>query len=136
LFASQDGLEQILYEGQKVELPDCILVRTGAKVTSYGLAVIRQFEKMGVIVLNGFASIDISRDKLYTMQTLASVGIPIPRTCIGNFPLRVWFSFSLSLSSSSSAAAFPIFLLIFFFPLFLPFHSFRLMFWRKNSSIP
>jgi len=90
LFASTDGLEQILYDGKQCDqLPDCLMVRVGAKVTYFGLAVIRQFEKMGVVVLNDFKSVDISRDKLHTLQTLAAHGIPIPKTIVTNFPLKI-----------------------------------------------
>jgi len=89
LIASKDGLEQILYDGQPCELPDCVVTRVGAKVSYFGLAVIRQFEKMGVVVLNDFKSVDVSRDKLHTLQTLAAHGIPIPKTIVANFPLKI-----------------------------------------------
>jgi len=89
LIASKDGLEQILYDGQPCELPDCVVTRVGAKVSYFGLAVIRQFEKMGVVVLNEFKSVDVSRDKLHTLQTLAAHGIPIPKTIVANFPLKI-----------------------------------------------
>jgi len=89
LFASTDGLRQILYDGKPFELPDCVVSRVSAKVSYFGLAVIRQFEKMGVVVLNDFKSVDISRDKLHTLQTLAAHGIPIPKTIVANFPLKI-----------------------------------------------
>lgn len=68
LFATKDGLDVILYEGKPIELPDCIIVRVGATVDYFGVAVIRQLEKLGVVVLNPSQSIEISSDKLYTVR--------------------------------------------------------------------
>ena len=70
LVVSQEGLQHILYNGVKVEkLPDAVLPRLGAKINYFSMAVVRQFEKMGVLVLNPQDSLEISRDKLYTLQT-------------------------------------------------------------------
>jgi len=33
--------------------------------------------------------VDVSRDKLHTLQTLAAHGIPIPKTIVANFPLKI-----------------------------------------------
>ena len=49
-------LENILYEGLAVELPDCIFNRVGASVSYFGLAVIRQLENMGCLILNTITS--------------------------------------------------------------------------------
>lgn len=88
LLASKGGLEDILYNGKKVELPDIVLVRTGASIDYFGLAVVRQIEKMGVTVLNGCQSIEISRDKLQTMQVMAAHGLPIAKTLLAKFPIN------------------------------------------------
>ena len=68
IIASQDkGLERVRYDGDLVrDLPDCIIPRVGASVDYFGLAVIRQLEKMGAMILNEISSIEISRDKLTT----------------------------------------------------------------------
>lgn len=59
-----------MYDGQKVEkIPDAALPRFGARVTYFSLAIVRQLEKMGVLMLNKIESLEISRDKLYTTQT-------------------------------------------------------------------
>lgn len=89
LFATKDGLDTVYYDGNPVELPDIILVRVGALVDYFGLAVIRQLERMGVTVLNGSTSIEISRDKLQTMQFLAAHGLPIPKTLLARFPFNI-----------------------------------------------
>ncbi|XXQ31927.1 N-acetylaspartylglutamate synthase [Plasmodiophora brassicae] len=89
LLATKDGLEDILYDGYNVEMPDIVLVRTGAAVDYFGLAVVRQIEKMGVTVLNGCQSIEISRDKLQTMQVMAAHGLPIAKTLLAKFPINL-----------------------------------------------
>eukprot|EP00474_Spongospora_subterranea_P003517 CRZ03975.1 hypothetical protein [Spongospora subterranea] len=89
LLATKDGLENILYDGVKIEMPDIVLVRTGAAIDYFGLAVVRQLEKMGVTVLNGCQSIEISRDKLQTMQVMAAHGLPIAKTLLAKFPINL-----------------------------------------------
>jgi ribosomal protein S6--L-glutamate ligase len=64
--------------------PDVLLPRIGTSVTSYGLAVVSQFEAMGVPVVNGSRAIATSRDKLRCLQVLASAGIPVPRTLLAH----------------------------------------------------
>lgn len=80
MIVTQDGLEHILYKGVKVKLPDCVYPRLGASIDYYGMALIRQLEKNGVLILNPTLSIEISRDKLYSLQHLASHNLPIPKT--------------------------------------------------------
>ena len=87
LVCSKDGLENILYEGKAVELPDCVFNRVGASVSYFGLAVIRQLENMGCLLLNTLRSIEISRDKMLTVQHLAAHGLPIPKTILAKFPM-------------------------------------------------
>eukprot|EP00474_Spongospora_subterranea_P003518 CRZ03976.1 hypothetical protein [Spongospora subterranea] len=89
LLATKDGLEDILYDGLKIDMPDIVLVRTGASVDYFGLAVVRQIEKMGVTVVNGCQSIEISRDKLQTMQVMAAHGLPIAKTLLAKFPINL-----------------------------------------------
>ena len=89
LVASKDGLENILYEGKAVELPDAIFNRVGASVSYFGLAVLRQLENMGCLILNSLRSIEISRDKMLTVQHLAAHGLPIPKTILAKFPMNL-----------------------------------------------
>lgn len=89
LVASKDGLEEILYEGSKVTLPDCVMTRVGANVGYFGLAVIRHLENLGCLMFNGLKSIEISRDKLLTVQYLAAHGLPIPKTILAKFPMNL-----------------------------------------------
>jgi len=59
---------------------DAIIPRIGASITFYGLAVVRQFEMMGVYCVNESVAISRSRDKLRASQILARKGIGIPVT--------------------------------------------------------
>ncbi len=72
-----------LYLGEKpVPVCDVVLPRIGASVTDYGLAVVTQFEAMGVKVINGSVAIAQSRDKLRAMQVLARKNIDVPATVL------------------------------------------------------
>ncbi|WP_049723695.1 30S ribosomal protein S6--L-glutamate ligase [Gilvimarinus polysaccharolyticus] len=70
----------IWYRGQEIEGFDAIIPRIGASVTHYGLAVIRQFEMMGVYCLTESVALGRSRDKLRALQLLSRKGVGMPRT--------------------------------------------------------
>ncbi|MFO0556506.1 MAG: RimK family alpha-L-glutamate ligase [Polyangiales bacterium] len=74
------GKPQLFLRGQPVSGYDIVLPRIGASITSYGLAVVRQFDMMGVPVLNHAVSIARSRDKLRAMQLLTKRDLDIPTT--------------------------------------------------------
>src|SRR5258708_37377064 len=57
---------------------DLVLPRIGASITNYGLAVVRQFDLMGLPVLNTALAIARSRDKLRAMQLLAQKNVDVP----------------------------------------------------------
>ena len=63
-----------------------MIPRIGASVTFYGLAVLRQFEVMGVYPLNELVAIGRSRDKLRCLQLLARRGIGLPVTAFTHDP--------------------------------------------------
>lgn len=67
-----------------VTLPrfDVLLPRIGASITDYGLAVVKQFENQGTVVMNGSDSIASSRDKMRALQILSHAGIRVPRTVL------------------------------------------------------
>lgn len=77
---------EIYYNGEKLPLFDAVIPRIGASVTFYGLAVLRQFEMMGVFPLNESVSIGRSRDKLRSMQLLARDGVGLPVTTFAHDP--------------------------------------------------
>jgi ribosomal protein S6--L-glutamate ligase len=65
---------------------DLVLPRIGASITNYGLAVVRQFDLMGVPVLNTALAIARSRDKLRAMQLLTRKNIDVPVTVCARTP--------------------------------------------------
>jgi len=76
----------VYYNGEKLLGYDAVIPRIGASVTFYGLAVLRQFEMMGVYPLNESVAIGRSRDKLRSMQLLARDGIGLPVTTFAHDP--------------------------------------------------
>ncbi len=68
------------YDGQILPRYDAIIPRIGSSITFYGMAVVRQFESMGVYCLNTSAPIGRSRDKLRAHQILAAHGLDMPAT--------------------------------------------------------
>jgi ribosomal protein S6--L-glutamate ligase len=77
---------EIYYNGEKLPMYDAVIPRIGASVTFYGLAILRQFEMMGVYPLNESVAIGRSRDKLRSMQILAREGIGLPVTTFAHDP--------------------------------------------------
>jgi len=65
---------------KKILKVDAIIPRIGASVTSYGTAVLRQFEVGGVYSVNESIAIARSRDKLRAHQLLARKGVGMPIT--------------------------------------------------------
>ena len=70
----------IYYDGKKLGRYDAVLPRIGASQTSYGTAIVRQFEMIGDFVINKSDAIKSSRDKLRSLQVLAKHGIDMPIT--------------------------------------------------------
>jgi ribosomal protein S6--L-glutamate ligase len=70
----------IWYMGNKLEGFEAVIPRIGASVTHYGLAVIRQFEMMGIYCLTESVALGRSRDKLRALQLLSRKGLGLPKT--------------------------------------------------------
>jgi ribosomal protein S6--L-glutamate ligase len=71
---------ELFYQGEPVGPVDAVIPRIGASITGYGLAVVRQFEMLGVYCLNESQAIARSRDKLRCLQILSRHDIGIPPT--------------------------------------------------------
>src|SRR5579871_5904329 len=74
------GKPELLYQGEPIGPVDAVIPRIGASITLYGLAVVRQFEMMGVYCLNESQAIARSRDKLRCLQILSRHDIGLPPT--------------------------------------------------------
>jgi ribosomal protein S6--L-glutamate ligase len=71
---------ELFYQGEPVGRVDAVIPRIGASITFFGLAVVRQFEMMGVYCLNESQAIARSRDKLRSLQILSRHDIGLPPT--------------------------------------------------------
>lgn len=71
---------EVFHGNERVTGLDGVVPRIGASITFYGLAVLRQFEMMGVFAANGSQGISRSRDKLRSLQLFSRHDIGIPPT--------------------------------------------------------
>ena len=91
IFVNKDNKSSILVNGESLPLPKFVFPRTGSGTTYYIKAVIRHFERMGVVVINSSDSIDNVKDKLYSHQILAQSNLDIPKTLLLKHPIDVNF---------------------------------------------
>jgi ribosomal protein S6--L-glutamate ligase len=78
---------EIHYRGDEILAPfDAVIPRIKPAITFYGCATLRQFQLMGAYALNDAVSIARSRDKLRSLQMLASKGVPMPVTSFAHSP--------------------------------------------------
>jgi len=102
----------LYYRKRRLEDFDAVIPRIGASVTFYGLAVLRQFEVMGVYPLNESVAIGRSRDKLRCLQLLARRGIGLPVTAFSLTPLAKAnqgdFGFVVAVDQSPSTTGAPL----------------------------
>ena len=78
IVVDEDG-GRVFHKGWPVEC-EAVLPRIGYSITRRGVAIVRQFEQMGVIVLNSSQGIIRSRDKLVACQMMAEKRVPVPIT--------------------------------------------------------
>lgn len=76
----EENKPEVYYKGKPLTDIDVIIPRISARFTSYGAAVVRQFEMQGVYTPQRSIAIVRTRDKLRSMQLLAREGIEIPKT--------------------------------------------------------
>jgi RimK family alpha-L-glutamate ligase len=88
IIVDRDIHRGIKYRGQDMELPSLVLVRLGAGILPFQLAVVRHFEQAGVPCINSSLSIEIVKDKLRTSQILSRNNIPIPNTMLVRWPIE------------------------------------------------
>ena len=75
---------EVRYQGRILTGYDAIIPRIGASITNYGMAVVRQFEMMGVWGVNESVAIGRSRDKLRSLQLLSRAGLGLPVTAFAH----------------------------------------------------
>jgi len=79
-------LSEVHYDGDALPRYDAVIPRIGASITSYGMAVLRQFANTGAHCLNTAEAIGASRDKLLAHQILARARIGMPDTAFASSP--------------------------------------------------
>ena len=78
-----DGKEsKILLGHSPLPYYDAVLPRIGASITEYGLAVVKQFEALGMKTVNSAQAIAQSRDKMKCLQVLLEAGIAVPSSVL------------------------------------------------------
>ncbi|MGZ3707570.1 MAG: ATP-grasp domain-containing protein, partial [Bdellovibrionota bacterium] len=80
------GFSGILVGPKPLPKYDAVLPRIGASITDYGLAVVKQFEALGIPAINGSQSIAESRDKMRSLQILTQAGLQVPATVLTRSP--------------------------------------------------
>lgn len=68
----------LFYNGKAVPKFDAVIPRVGASSNPFGIAVVRQFEQMGIYCVNPSHAISVSRDKLRSLQVLSRHKIGMP----------------------------------------------------------
>lgn len=85
----EKGSLQIYYYNEPVENVDAIIPRIGSSATTYGAAIIRQFEAQGIYSTVNSDALLKARDKLSCLQYLAQKNIDVPKTVIVNNQLMI-----------------------------------------------
>lgn len=79
----------VKYQGEFIPRPEAIIPRIGSSVTSYGAAVVRQFELMKVFTLIQADALLRARDKRSALQYLAGHGLPVPDSVFTGMPENI-----------------------------------------------
>lgn len=82
----EKGKPGIRVNGVAITDVDVIVPRIGASVTTYGSAVIRHFDLMGVASILTSTALIRSRDKLRSLQILSKSGVGIPKSVFARHP--------------------------------------------------
>ncbi len=83
------GTAALFAHGAPVGRVDAVISRASPATTWHGLAVLRHFELSGAYCLNGSEPTARARDKLRTLQLLASRDIPVVATALARRPADV-----------------------------------------------
>lgn len=89
LVVTKHGQNSVLFESWEAGLPEFIIPRMSTKTSYFGLAILRQLEKLDVYCCNSSRSIERVKDKLHLYQILAESGLPTPRTMMVKFPVDI-----------------------------------------------
>lgn len=76
----QQDQPEIRYQGERLTGFDAVIPRIMPGMTTYGTAILRQFEMMSVYTPVKSIAVTRSRDKLRSLQLLSKAGVGIPKT--------------------------------------------------------
>jgi ribosomal protein S6--L-glutamate ligase len=79
----------VLPDGIPLKKISAVFPRLGASITEYGVAVVNQFDLMGIPVLNQAPALGRARDTLRSIQRLARFNVDIPRTVMARRPHQI-----------------------------------------------
>lgn len=85
LYMGPDGV-RMTYKQRSVHGYHGVIPRIGHTISRYGVAVLRQFQAMGVYTPNSPQSVLAACDKLCTHQLLTAAAIPMPATIFADHP--------------------------------------------------
>lgn len=88
IVVNNNSIPGINYNGVPIELPDLVLARTGSGITQVQLAIVHQFEQLGIPCFNPSSSIELVKDKLKTSQLLSHAGIAVPTSMLIRYPVN------------------------------------------------
>ncbi|MFH2000634.1 MAG: RimK family alpha-L-glutamate ligase [Planctomycetota bacterium] len=85
-----DGRNPKAFLGEvSLDYIDAVIPRIGMISAEFGVAVVKQFQMMGITVINNSLSIMRARDKLRCMQILARHSISVPKTVMTRNPAEM-----------------------------------------------
>jgi len=87
IVVDKDIRKGIKYQGKDIETPSSVLLRLGAGILPFQLALVRHFEQAGISVVNSSSAVELVKDKLRTSQLLSRNGIAIPKTMMVRYPI-------------------------------------------------
>lgn len=85
----QQDKPEVRYRGKLLNDLDVVIPRIMPGMTTYGTAIVRQFEMMGTYTPIKSIAISRSRDKLRSLQLLSKSGVGIPKTIFSRETDRV-----------------------------------------------
>lgn len=87
-YMSLNGKESFIHieGGETLKNVDVVIPRIRPSETFYACTLLRQFKSLGVLIFNDHNAIAQSRDKLCSLQVLASKGLPLPVTGFAHSP--------------------------------------------------
>jgi len=80
---------ELYYYNEHIEGVDAVIPRIGSSATTYGAAIVRQFEAMGIYTCLKSDSLLKARDKLSCLQYLAQQDIGVPLSLVINNQMMI-----------------------------------------------